>query len=165
MTPRLRSIATVLTAFSGFEIEYYSKFAFPKLTTAERRPCCPQPQAHQAHLGGAAEGVQQKPSTMASHRREWSVRWDIEATLDFICSQAAQRVTLQFPDDLLDESSTVAASIQQGCRERGRPEVQVPCPPKPRDTCCSPLKASSALSGPVSNVSRCMCLLILPSTA
>ncbi|KAK9862533.1 hypothetical protein WJX84_012448 [Apatococcus fuscideae] len=62
---------------------------------------------------------------MASHRREWSVRWDIEATLDFICSQAAQRVTLQFPDDLLDESSTVAASIQQGCRERGRPEVQV----------------------------------------
>ena len=63
---------------------------------------------------------------MAVQTSSWSERWDLEATLDFICSQAAERVTLQFPDSLLSSASAVAASIEQGCSHRGRPETQVP---------------------------------------
>ncbi len=62
---------------------------------------------------------------MSVRLADWSARWDLEATLDFICSQAADRVTLQFPDDLLDSSSEVAAAVEQGCRHRGKPATQV----------------------------------------
>ena len=108
---------------SIFELEF--QFAAVFVTIAGPSGLC---QSSSYYWYGELEGRLEEAPSMAKRKADWSARWDLEATLDFIFSQAAQRVTLQFPDDLLGSSSEVAASIDQGCKARGRAEIQVPRP-------------------------------------
>lgn len=45
----------------------------------------------------------------------WHSQWDISGTVAWIASRGFTKVTLQFPDELLPESTVVAAAIQQEC--------------------------------------------------
>jgi len=58
-------------------------------------------------------------STMAevkssqSDGRAWHTQWDIAGTVAWIVGRGFSRVTLQFPDELLQESTVVAAALQK----------------------------------------------------
>ena len=56
-----------------------------------------------------------------SDGRVWHTQWDIPGTVAWILSRGFSRVTLQFPDELLQESTVVAATLQQECAERDIP--------------------------------------------
>lgn len=47
--------------------------------------------------------------------------WDIAGTVAWIKSRGLNRVTLQFPDELLPESTLVAAAVQHECTRRDVP--------------------------------------------
>lgn len=49
---------------------------------------------------------------------EWLKQWDVLKTVTWIESNCFKRVTLQFPDELLAESTLVAAAIQRECATR-----------------------------------------------
>lgn len=49
---------------------------------------------------------------------DWLTQWDVLNTVTWIKSNSFKRVTLQFPDELLAESTLVAAAIQHECAAR-----------------------------------------------
>ena len=51
-------------------------------------------------------------------RSDWLIQWDVRKTITWIESNCFKRVTLQFPDELLAESTLVAAALQQECVTR-----------------------------------------------
>ena len=51
----------------------------------------------------------------------WHTQWDIAGTVAWIVSRGFSRVTLQFPDELLQESTVVAAALQKDCATRDIP--------------------------------------------
>ena len=57
-------------------------------------------------------------SSDCGHGLEWHSQWDISGTVSWIEGRGFTRVTLQFPDGLLKESTVVAAAIQQECTRR-----------------------------------------------
>lgn len=50
---------------------------------------------------------------------KWRDDWDVSGTVAWVKSRGSTRVTLQFPDELLQESTLVAAAIQRDCTETG----------------------------------------------
>lgn len=57
-------------------------------------------------------------TTKEESRSDWLIQWDVLKTVTWIESNCFKRVTLQFPDELLAESTLVAAAIQQECATR-----------------------------------------------
>ena len=49
---------------------------------------------------------------------DWITCWDVLETVAWIESNCFKRVTLQFPDELLAESTLVAGAIQHECANR-----------------------------------------------
>lgn len=49
----------------------------------------------------------------------WREGWDIDRTVAYLQNNGFTRVTLQFPDDLLEQSTIVCAAIQQQCAVKG----------------------------------------------
>ncbi|KAL0034135.1 hypothetical protein WJX79_011070 [Trebouxia sp. C0005] len=60
-------------------------------------------------------------SSKTDGRRVWRTQWDIAGTVSWIVSRGFSRVTLQFPDELLQESTVVAAALQKECATRDTP--------------------------------------------
>ena len=54
----------------------------------------------------------------------WCKAWDIDGTVTYLRKHGFTRVTLQFPDELLEQSTVVCASIAQECAAQALP-VQV----------------------------------------
>ncbi|KAK9814668.1 hypothetical protein WJX72_009496 [[Myrmecia] bisecta] len=48
----------------------------------------------------------------------WREQWDLDGTLEYILSRGYQRITLQFPDELLEHATVVAAELQTACAQR-----------------------------------------------
>ena len=48
---------------------------------------------------------------------KWRDDWDVPGTVAWVKSRGFTRVTLQFPDELLQESTLVAAAVQHDCTE------------------------------------------------
>ena len=51
----------------------------------------------------------------------WHTQWDIAGTVAWSVSRGCSRVPLQFPDELLQESTVVAAALQKDCATRDIP--------------------------------------------
>ena len=45
--------------------------------------------------------------------------WDIVSTADFITRRGYNVITLQFPDELLKQATSVQAALAQECQSRG----------------------------------------------
>ena len=56
----------------------------------------------------------------------WREGWDIDGTVAYLQNKGFTRVTLQFPDELLEQSTNVCALIQQQCPVKGI-AAQVTC--------------------------------------
>jgi hypothetical protein len=52
--------------------------------------------------------------------------WDVNGTADYIISRTFTVVTLQFPDELLQEALDVSKALCDACTARGK-DVQVSC--------------------------------------
>ena len=50
---------------------------------------------------------------------EWCITWDLNGTSQYLVNRGYSRVALQFPDDLLDDATTVAAALQGQCAASG----------------------------------------------
>ena len=57
-------------------------------------------------------------SSSGDHDAQWRTRWDVHGTVDWIETRGLTKVALQFPDELLQESTLVAAAVQQECSKR-----------------------------------------------
>ena len=58
------------------------------------------------------------PGRDVRHGSDWLTYWDVLETVAWIARNCFKRVTLQFPDELLAESTLVAAAIQHECATR-----------------------------------------------
>ena len=58
------------------------------------------------------------PGTDVRRGSDWPTYWDVLGSVAWIESNCFKRVTLQFPDELLAESTLVAAAIQHECAIR-----------------------------------------------
>lgn len=47
--------------------------------------------------------------------KSWLEAWDIAGTVAYLRNKGFTRVTLQFPDELLEHSTVICAVIQQQC--------------------------------------------------
>ena len=59
-----------------------------------------------------------QPATASRSDPNWLKHWDVVGTVAWIESEHFGRVTLQFPDELLAESTLVAAAVQHECASR-----------------------------------------------
>lgn len=65
--------------------------------------------------------MEEVKSSESDGRCVWRTQWDIAGTVAWIVSRGFSRVTLQFPDELLQESTVVAAALQKECAIRDIP--------------------------------------------
>lgn len=59
-----------------------------------------------------------QPAIVPWGNLDWLKHWDVLGTVAWIESQHFEKVTLQFPDELLAESTLVAAAVQIECASR-----------------------------------------------
>ncbi len=50
---------------------------------------------------------------------DFAEAWEVRRTCDYITLKGYKRVTLQFPDDLLNDAPLVADALQQDLVQRG----------------------------------------------
>lgn len=61
------------------------------------------------------------PAMVSQGGAGWLTYWDVLGTVAWIESKHFERITLQFPDELLAESTLVAAAVQHECANRNMP--------------------------------------------
>lgn len=81
-----------------------------------------------------------------ANRESWRDAWDIDGTVAYIRDNGFTRITLQFPDELLEESTLVTSAIAQECASQ-----EVPAKVK-RNTCFIRLVLLLLLKGPCSSL-------------